>query len=205
MKRKHLFVIIIAALTIALGLAMNFLAQGAIRDTVIRVFRVAYAAANAIPQPYYWFVLILIILISALRSLMGDEGWRPNRRTAPTGGRTSEWREWLERAAQPSRARLFYQWLVARNLARLTSEVLAHQQGISPGEAERQIEDGDVVFPAAIHDYFLASLRTRPTRPGSWWSRLFHPQSPEPLDLDPLHAVELIETQMEVPHDNRHS
>lgn len=204
MKRKYLILLIIAVLTIVVGLMVNYAAHDAIREALARAYQVVYAIANAIPQPYYWLLLILIILVSAARSLLGDAGWRPRWQPEITGGRTAEWREWLERAAQPGRAAPFYRWLLARNLARLASKVLAHQQGISPSEAERQIEDGDIVFPVDIQQYFLASLRSRPTHPGSLWSRLFHPQTSDPLDLDPLQAVELIENQMEVPHDNRH-
>jgi hypothetical protein len=135
---------------------------------------------------------------------LGSSLRRPGQQAEPAGGRAAEWREWLERTAQPNDARLFYRWRVARNLARLASEVAAHRQGISPGEAERQIEDADVDLPVAIRDYFLASMRSRPTRSKPWWSRISHIQASTALDLDPIQVVEFIETQMEVPHDNRH-
>jgi len=203
MKKYLPFIVIIAVLTVVVGLVVNQVAQGVIRDALVRVYQAVYAAASAIPQPYYWAFLILVILVNAVRSITSEGGPSPSPELPTAGGRAAEWREWLERAAHPTSYRLFYRWLVARNLARLASEVVAHEKGVPPGEAEREIEDGDIPLPPAIRDYFVASLRSRPTRHESRRGHLLDAQPPGPLDLDPAQAVELIETQMEVPHGNR--
>jgi hypothetical protein len=189
-----LYVALVAVLTLVVGLAVNYAAHGIVRDVLVRVYQALYAAANAIPQPFYLAFLILVVLLSAARSLLGDEGGLLRQRQEPAGGRVAEWRERLERAAQPAPSQRFYRWRVARDLARLAGEIVAHQKGISPGEAERQIEDGDVVLPSAIQSYFLASIRSRPARSGSRWERLSHTQPPGPFDLDPAEAVDWIET-----------
>lgn len=202
--KKYLFWVTIAIIAVAAGLGVNYAAHDIIRDALARAYQAIHTAANAIPQPWYIVFLVLVILISAARSLLGDEGGRPRQRVEPGGGRAAEWHEWLVRADQPTGGRLFYRWRVARSLARLAGEVVAHEEGISPGEAERLIEDGDVVLPPAIQSYFLTSMRSRPTLSGGWWSRLPRGRPAGPLDLDPSQAVEWIETQMEVPHDNQH-
>jgi hypothetical protein len=205
MKRYRAFIVIVIVIVLAvmLGLLLQSAAREVIRSALVRTYEAVRALASAIPQPYYWALLILVIAVSAVHSIVGEEDRRPSRASPPTGGRAAEWRNWLERAAQSTSSRSFYRWQVARNLAKLSSEIIAYQEGIPPGEAERQIEDGDVVLPADVRDYFLASIWSRPVRYGSWWTRRSGAQPPSPLDLDPAQAVNLIETQMEVSHDNR--
>ncbi len=193
----------LAVLAVSLGLLLYGLAREQIREALIQAYSAASAAASAIPQAIYLGILILIILISAARSILGEIGRIGERKTAAAGGRTAEWREWLKRTMRPAGSRDFYSWQVARGLARLAGEVLAHQLGIPPGEAERRIEDGDVDLPEEVRRYFVASLRSRPTRSGHWWTRLVGPSPPHPLDLDPERAVDYIESQMEVPCDNQ--
>lgn len=202
MKRSLLRAIVLAALAVSLGLLLYGLAREQVREALVRAYSVAAAVASAIPQPIYWGLLILTILVSALRSLLGGIDQDGGRAAEPAGGRVAEWREWLERSALPAGSRHFYRWQVARGLARLAGQVLAHQLGIPPGEAERRIEDGDIELPEEVRRYFVASLRSRPTRSGPWWARLAGPSEPHPLDLNPERAVDYIESQMEVPHDD---
>jgi len=203
-KKRYWFWIAVAVTTVGTGLVVYFAAHDVIRAAVARAYTVIHTLANAIPQPVYLILLLLAILISAARSLVEDEGRGWGRHVEPAGGRAEEWREWLEQAGRPAPSQQFYRWRVARNLARLASEVVAHEQGIVPGEAERLIEDGDVVLPAAIRSYFLGSMRSRPALAGAWWERLPRVQPSGPLDMDPHQAVEWIENQMEAPYDNRH-
>ena len=204
MRRTLLLIAIVLVLAVVFGLLLHTVAREAVRSALIRAYDVVRTVLSAIPEPYYWGFLILVIVVSALHSIVGDEGQSLPAPLHPAGGRTAEWRDWLTRAAQPARYRPFYRWLVARSLAKLSSEIVAYQESIPPGEAERLIENGDVVLPPAVRDYFLTSMRSRPTRGGIWRARLSRSQPHSPLDLDPTQAVDLIETQMEVPHDNRH-
>jgi hypothetical protein len=200
--KKYLLIAIVVTLAIAAGLVVNQVAHGVIRTALMRGYQAVYAAASAIPQTYYWAVLILVIVVSAVHSVVADEDRHPRQGPPSAGGRASEWRNWLQRASLPHSSRSFYRWQVARSLARLSCEVLAHQEGIPVGEAERRIEDGDVALPENVRNYFLTSMRSRPRRDNPLW-RYVSDVEPTPLDLDPAQAVEFIETQMEVPHDNR--
>ena len=202
-RRTLLLSAIVIVLAVVLGLLLHSVAREAVRSALIRTYDAVHTVFSAIPQPYYWAFLILVIVLSALRSIVGDEVQSRAPALPPDGGRTAEWQDWLERAAQPASSRSFYRWLTARNLAKLFSEIVAYQEGIAPGEAERHIEDGDIVLPPDVRDYFLTSMRSRPTHGGPWWGHLSRAQPHSPLDLDPTQAVELIETQMEVSHDNR--
>lgn len=204
MKRHGPRAVALAVLAVSLGLLLYVLAREQVREALVRVYNAAAAVASAIPQPIYWGMLIAIILVSALRSLLGEVAQDGGRAAEPAGGRVAEWREWLERSALPAGSRHFYRWQVARGLTRLDSEALAHQWGIPVGEAERWIEDGDIALPEEVRRYFVASLRSRPTRSGPWWAQLAGPSGPHPLDLNPERAVEYIESQMEVPDDDSH-
>ena len=205
MKKKLLFGVMIAVLTIVAGLIVNDVAQGLIRGVLVHIYQSAALIANAIPDSYYQTLLLIVILLAAARSLRVVE--RSERSPLPAGpaaGRTAEWREWLERATRPAGRNLFYRWRVARSLARLAGDAVAHQKGLSSSEGERLIEDGDVEIPAEVQSYFVASMWSRPHRPASPRGRLLRHHTPGPFDLEPARAVEWIETLLEVTYDNQH-
>jgi hypothetical protein len=204
MKKYLLPAGVVLAVAVGLGLLLHTVAREAIRQALIRAYQAVHGAAAAIPQQVYLAILILLIVLSAARSILGETGGHSRDEPEIVGGRAAEWRERLQRAARPAAYQAYYRWQVARNLAKLAAEVVAHQQAISPGEAERQIEDGDVALPAGVRDYVLAGLRSRPVQPTSWWTRLSASRAPDPLELDPQQVVEALESYLEVSHGHPH-
>jgi hypothetical protein len=197
----------------ALGMLLLVLsARGLIRQMIIipalYLLWLADLLIQSTPQWLFWAVLVLTALPILLKSL-GTGERREARPRALAGG-------------QPRRERVAF-WAIQLRLAqrgayssarfvealkRLTLEVLAYREQVSPLQAQQQLETGELDVPREIVTYLERGARWTPERAG-WRARLaarlaalFSPARPA-SDLELENVVRFLEDCLEIKHVSR--
>ena len=190
MRNRYLPLIVVALVTVALGLwVRDFVAQ-VILEPILYLTWFTSLVIRSLPQLLFWGLFVALALFVAIGSL----------RSRPRGARRGRAVEAANYGAVGTRARLFQlarshsysKWKLARDLGRLAWEIA--QPGQDPTFERQSSWFGDATSGISrdIADYFLAGLQ--PFRPVHLpWYRFRSRTPPSPLDLDPDIVVGYLE------------
>jgi len=107
--------------------------------------------------------------------------------------RARSWSHWLQISQQGDYSR----WLLARNVAKLALEILAHQERQSLEQTQQRIESGKIRLPTEVQAYFQVGLDAPSFRHYSELMTLMRStRSASPLDLDPEIVIRYLENRM---------
>jgi hypothetical protein len=198
MKRQAL---IVAGILSLLAILSTVFFRGWLREAIILplfyMFWVLGLLYRSIPQVILWGFFLTAILFIAWRSLSSKDQVieKPAPVVADRPGRVATWERWLDRANQGYYSR----WRLARHLADLTIDIIAHREKLSPGAARQYLESGQLEAPPEIRDFLATGLLP----PGSdrfseLRYRFFPSTRPASLQLEPREIVLFLETYMEV-------
>jgi hypothetical protein len=201
MRLKRLLPILAALVSLTLAVILAYLLKDAIRHFLIapliytyRFFRIIY---EALPQVAWWVVFLLLLVLLAVRSILRYLKFSPRLPGAGQDDRLSRarcWSHWL----QVSRQGDYSRWLLARNIAKLALEILAHQERRSLEQTRQLMQAGKIHLPPEVHAYLRVGLDAPSFRHYSEFLNLLRStRSASPLDLDPEVVIRYLETRIE--------
>lgn len=200
--KKPLLVVLVLGLVGLIGLLalmLRGLAEQVLARLILAYQIVAYGV-ESLPHFLLWALGVLAVLAILLSALIG---WSEQSRAAlprvvERPGPLARWAQVAGRALPPSPFRVYERWRLARDLAHLAADVLAHTRRLGRGEATAFLARGDLDLPPAIAAYLRAGLADPPPgrfpRPRSLLGR----KDTSPLDLDPGQVVAFLEKEMEL-------
>lgn len=184
---------------LALAVLIAFTVDNFVREVVIAPL--LYTAwlllliLRSLPTSIYWIIFVLAALIVAVRSFA-----RPPRRPKGQGirplageGPLASWHHRLQRARQHNYSR----WLLARDLRKLTGELLNPTDFFQLDQADSQRTNFETTLPPEIAALFQAKMETAPpiSRLRSWLGfKAIQPSGD--LGLDPGVVVTYLESQV---------
>jgi hypothetical protein len=141
----------------------------------------------SVPQLILWSVLLLLACVGILSQLLPEPGpsSRASRRRPPQLGQVESLAIWILRA----RTSNYFKWQLANRLGRIAHKLAAPPATLT-GQNSR---------PTAVAAYLSAGVEHSFVdfpAPRHRWQR----PRVTPLDLDPVEAVEALESQMEIGH-----
>jgi len=194
-RRKWLFALLglLPVLVALLAVLLHDLARQAL-DWLLFAYQIGLRYVETWPQQVLWALLVILVLAVLLGRLFG---WSERRRAARQGGRprrglVAEWAQWTTWAAERSTLRQYYRWRLARELAMLATDVLAHTRRISLAQARHLLEHGEVEAPAEVRAYLQAGRGDLPEERFLFLGRLLDRRKASPLELDPARVVDFL-------------
>jgi hypothetical protein len=196
----------LSAFVLLLTVFLTFLLQDVVRDWVAlplaRILRIGNLLLGAVPQVFFWALLLLVGALMAVRSLMEYKKRPPSAEQVPQvcTGRVRALLRWVQR--EPESA--YYRQRLAYHLARLATELQAFRQERTVGRFDWRLDDLNA--PSEIRAYLQAGmtpLSWATPNPLSRFLRWLRPQregSSEDSDLEDV--IQFLEGQLEVHHGN---
>ena len=195
MNRRWLFALIGVTLVVA-----SFL----IKDSIYQMVFVPLAYLwwlfvlyyHVVPQLILWIVLVVAVFISSFKLIAiinffpAVEEKLKHTHSGPV--------EALSTALnKPSRG-VYYKWMIANRLGKLTREMLEQREG-RVRKGYLQLRGSDLQPPADVASYLESGLNgSFADYPNSHWWRT---PEPTPLDLDPQKVIDYLESEMEINRD----
>lgn len=185
---------LIGGLILVLAGVLVALVQGVARDTIVIPILYAFLYAQqifeSIPQLILWILVVVVVLILALRSLVG----RPtlflgSRQERTNYGRVETWMRLVDFAGQDEYSR----WRLAQRLGLLTSEVVAHQEQVDLRQTRQVIEDQTVPMPPEVRAYLRAGIAGHRPRARGFFGLMRSGSSSDALELDPAKVADFLE------------
>lgn len=198
MKKKLLFLSIVAGLTVVCALCFEEVAQTFITTPALYVLWVLDLASRTVSQTILWVIFVALATIILARSVIKSGQSKPKRsaRAHREVGRVEELAQMLALAQKWK----YSQWRLAHSMAELAAEIIAFRGQFTPEQIQEQFRDGTVETNPAMRAYFQAALTNLNTRqPGvlSNVIRQFRAQEPpSPLDLDSEQVVRFLEEKL---------
>jgi len=196
MKRR--WVIPLVSLVIVGGLA--FLLKDFLRDNlyipIIDLVRFEYILLRSLPQAIWWWLVLIVMFLYAARVLIsrGKSPRLPNRLGTRSLSRARVWIQWIERSQRGD----YSKWLLSRQIAQLTLQIIAHQEKLPFDQVKHEIISGQFQLPAGVEDYIKTGI-SAPTFPqyADLISRMGWKRGNKPLDLKVDEVVLFLEKNME--------
>lgn len=202
MSSKKTLLLLLVPVTIVMALAVAYLLKDYVSEFIITplwyTFRIAKVIYEALPQLLWWGVFLFILLFIAVKNLLQHlkSGSKPS--AAPREERLSRaqaWSRWIELSEKGDYSR----WLLARRIARLTHDVIAHQERLTLGQVEEGLRAGHLDLPFEVQAYIQVGLDAPSFRHYSELLDLLrYSRSASPLDLDPELIVEILEARFQI-------
>jgi hypothetical protein len=158
-KKKVLALIIFSSIVLLVAYLLKDLIKRFILAPVLDTLKRGNILYEAVPQYFWWGIFILILVVVAIRSLLGGRRPKPIEVEILNEERTSRarlWSRWIEMSQRGD----YSKWLLARHLADLASNVLVYQERQSPERIQNRIMSDDNVIPSGIRDYLRVGLNT---------------------------------------------
>jgi hypothetical protein len=145
------------------------------------------------PQVFFWALLLIFVLYMTARSLMvqapREEFENPVRRFSH--GPIEAFSAMLHKHQRG----IYYKWLIANRLGRLTCELLNQREGRLAARRPGRLAGRDWNPPMTIGTYLEIGLNgSFAEYPRRGWRR----DRPTPLDQDPEQVIEYLEAEMEL-------
>jgi len=193
-------------LVVVLMFALRELALQVIVTPILYILWLVDFLLESIPQPFFWVILILVMLRIAFRSLVTPRATLHRPQLSPFSspqGRVTVWRRRLELAREGNYSR----WGVARHITSLMIDMLVHRDQITLAQARERLRKGDLDAPSEVRAYIQAGMMSQPPNTLSFFARLMQhlrlqrEQTVPALNLDLEQLVDYMEDQLEVIHD----
>lgn len=195
MNRRLLFAILLAG-------ALAYLLRGFIEETFIQplvyFFWIVRLYYEAFPQVFLWIVLIVAVVLMQIASVITDSAstGREAAKRKPAQGPVESLAEWLVRAPRG----MYFKWLIASRLGNLSRGLIAFHSRQEPRSKWEPLAGPGWDPPREVAAFLESGLNgSFADYPRSRWP--FQKQNPTPLDIDPVEAIDYIESQMEKDHN----
>ena len=187
---------ILLFLSIPLALLLAYLLMDPVRtyliEPLIYALRIESLIYQAIPEWFWWSLFLIFLGVVAIRSL-NLEPKRPSRTRKNNRDHSGRANDWREMVLGTERGR-YSRWLLAREVAHLTLDVISHQERTTRGQARNLIKAGQVQLPAEFHDYVIVGLDSPSYRRYTdFLAYLRSSRHAEPLDIEPEVIIEYLE------------
>lgn len=202
MRLKKISLAFSILVSLLLAVALAYALKDSVSKYVILPFtylwRMIEIIYEALPQAFWWVIFLLILSTVALRNVLRHfrlSGPAPLPIQEQRISRARSWARWLELSGKGD----YSQWLLARNLARLTLDIFAHQERQSPEQARAHLQGGKYRLPPEILAYIQVGLDAPSFRHYTDLLALLHStRSASPLDLDPEKIIEFLENRIQI-------
>jgi hypothetical protein len=145
-----------------------------------------------IPQTLVWVLLIFLVLFTAARALLISIPVRD--RVMQKGDPVESPIRQLSILMQKQRQGMYYRWVLANRLGKLSRELLDQREGHVSAKRFTRLIGRDWKPPAGVEAYLESGLNgSFADYPQSRWGHV----QPAPLDEDPRHVIEYLEAEME--------
>ena len=151
MIKRVLFAVIFVVITALLAyIVSGFLAKN-LYIPLFYLFQFAWVFIEAIPQAFWWGILLLTLLIVVFRNLRWEIGTRnvDSKRDSIATSRLEMWSNLIERSQKGE----YSYWLFADRLSDFTLEILAHCERVNKEEVIEKMLDGKLDLPPVVEDF----------------------------------------------------
>ena len=197
MNRRLLLAILLAGV---LAYAMRDWIEKSVIQPLIYFFWFIKLYYEAFPQVFLWIVLVSSIAIMEAASLFMDQGaqTRAEPKRKPVRGPVESLAEWMVRAPRG----LYFKWLIAQRLGKLSRGLISFYARQEPKSAWEPLTGPGWDPPREVAAYLESGLNgSFADYPRPRWP--FIKSNPTPLDIDPVDAIDYIESQMKKDQANR--
>lgn len=162
---------------------------------------------DGIPQPFFWAVAVFLFIRIVYPSLFSAR--RPIHASQIPEGGLPEGRVtfWLRRLTLARTGR-YSKWGMARNMAKLATDVLSYQGKLTPGEVRERLQRGEYELSPEAAIYLQSGMSAQPPATQTWWARFWRrlglrrePDVKPTLSVDLEQLLRFLENEMEVVHD----
>lgn len=191
MNRRLLLAILLAG---ALAYALRDIIEDSLIQPLIYVFWIVRLYYEAFPQVFLWIVLLVAVFLMEAASLITESAsqGRDMVRRKPAVGPVESLAEWMVRAPRG----LYFKWLIANRLGKLSRALLAFQTRREPKSIWEPLKSPGWEPPREVAAYLESGLNgSFADYPRSRWP--YQKQNPTPLDIDPAQAIDYIESKLE--------
>lgn len=191
MNRRLLLAILLAG---ALAYALRDMIEETIIQPLIYIFWIVRLYYEAFPQVFLWIVLIVVVLLMEFASLVTESTSKGSDivRRKPVRGPVESLAEWMVRAPRG----LYFKWLIANRLGKLSRGLVTFQTRHEPKSKWEPLTGPGWEPPREVAAYLESGLNgSFADYPRSRWP--FQKSNPTPLDIDPVEAIDYIESKME--------
>ena len=194
MNRRTILILAVIAVAALLAYLMRDAIEQRILQPLIFFFWVLGVYYRSLPQALIWIILVVLVVMIEVQSFASEgrpsEGKLDARKLDQGGVETLA--GWFRRAPHG----LYYKWLLAQRLGKLSRELIAlNARQKAPSGSEALAGPGwdpPLEVAAYLESGLNGSFADFP-RPRWFFQRL----PPTPLDLDPSRAIDYIETKMD--------
>jgi hypothetical protein len=193
-------------LTLLLMFALRGMAYHLIVVPILYSLWLAKFLFDALPQPLFWILFLLLMLRLAWRSLRPPKQTLHHSQLPEVSTPEGRLMVWLQRLALAESGN-YSKWGVARHIVQLTAETLAYREQISVTQARQRLRRGEFDAPAEVQAYIKAGLLSQAPHSLTFFGKLMQrlglrePQDLPSLDLDLDYLIAYLEEQLEVIHD----
>lgn len=191
MNRRLLLAILLAG---ALAYALRDFIEESLIQPLIYVFWIIRLYYEAFPQIFLWIVLLVGVFLMQAASLITEAASRGREvvRRKQAAGPIETLAGWLVRAPKG----LYFKWLIANRLGKLSRALIAFQTRQEPRPTWEPLIAPGWEPPREVAAYLESGLNgSFADYPRSRWP--FVKSNPTPLDIDPINAINYIESKME--------
>ena len=154
MIKRLLFSGFFVAITALLAYVVSGFLTKNLYIPLLYLFQFAWVFIKAIPQAFWWGIILLTLVIVVIRTLRWEIGRRniESRRDLISTSRLEMWSNLIERSQKGE----YSYWLFADRLSDFTLELLAHRERVSKEEVKGKLLDGKLDLPPVVEDFLIA-------------------------------------------------
>jgi hypothetical protein len=194
MNRRVVFWFIVFVIAAALAYIMREAIEREIIQPLIYFWWVLGIYYDSFPQALSWIILVAVIVMFEIGSFSIENPAADGKRDVrkPVQGAVESLAVWFQRAPNG----LYFKWLLAQRLGRLSRELLAFNARQAAPSARETLGGAGWDPPEEVAAYLLSGLNgsfadyPRPRNP-------FQRPRPTPLDLNPDTVIDYIESKLE--------
>ncbi|RJP48660.1 MAG: hypothetical protein C4583_13850 [Anaerolineaceae bacterium] len=196
MNRRAIFALGFLVMAAALAYLMRESIERNVIQPLIYFWWVIGIFYDSFPQAVTWIILVAVITMLAVGSFSVEDAHSDGRRVPrkPAQGQVEMLAGWLHRAPDG----LYFKWLIAQRLGKLSREMNAFDARQPASSAREAATSPGWDAPEEVAAYLESGLNgSFADYPRPRWP--FQRPRPTPLDLDPETAIDFIESKMGKP------
>lgn len=197
-RNRLLLLGLVLLLTIPLTLALRDVVREGVLIPLLYVVWFGSLAFNAVPQVFFWAILLIVVLVLAVTSLVRrKQPVQGEHRVNP--GNPGQVHVWARRIHLMERGD-FSRWYVAQHLRRLILDVLAYHERLDFEQVKRYLRTGDLEVSLEVGVCLQVGLAPEYSKSRGilfrLWRRL-RPSTQASPDLDLESVVQFLEDRLE--------
>jgi len=194
MNRRVVLALVVIVIAAALAYAMRETIERTVIQPLLYFWWVLGIYYESFPQALAWIILVIVILMIEIGSfsveISASDGKRGLRKSVQ--GPVELLAGWFQRAP----GGLYFKWLLAQRLGKLSRELIAFNARQAAPSAHEALKGPGWNPPEEVAAYLESGLNgSFADYPRPRWP--FQRPRPTPLDLDPETAINYIESNLE--------